>query len=195
MAESIPNPEQEKQAELLRQQQEQWELQKKELNEKFEDYWQKRQQKILEGIKERANGLHFRPEGENPEPILDVAGDTQARKAAKIEADRQRFEWLKAEQKKFFEAQKAERDRQAALEQERADKGPEVGADAPQNLPPRSHRPDRSLGQSRYEVLRQAEREAVAKEPAQHDKDMDERVKRNRALLREELAKDHERER
>ena len=209
MAESITNPEQERQAELLRQRQkeeqeaekqrradfEKWEARRKELSEEFEKNTRKEwERQAYNRLMAEARGLNFRPPG--MAALGNHATTEQVMDYARAEVDRKKFEWLKAEQKKFLEALKEERDKQAALAKERAEADQQRKAKALEapKLPPRSSRPDRGAGSSRYAELRQLESQDTPprKQAGGRDAELAERIERNRALLREELEKERQ---
>jgi len=200
MAESIPNPQDEKQAELQKAAQEKqkladlekWELRKQELLNQHKDHWQKQEQNANKRIIDRANGLHLRPDGMNPRPIVDKAGYEKAAKDAKAEIDREKFKWLKAEQGKFFNALKEDRDKQSALEQDKdTGKTQDTGKASPQP----SNEPQQDRSRSRYDALRETAQQTAAKGQGQQEKaeDRGERLRRMLEEQQQKKSRDHER--
>ncbi len=208
MTEFLPNSEQERQAELLRQQQEQKEkylladLEKwREIEEQRRKEYDEKQRAIDEQTSLRRKvdertGLHLRPDNRNPSGYISKELYEQLKQDAKREVEFRFNQMMNQERKLFLEAQQAERDKQTAQEQERADQEREAGtAHSQNNTPPRSLRPNRDPSLERYAVLHQeALKNAPDRQPAR-DEEMAERIERNRALLREAQEKERDRER
>ena len=219
MKESIPNTEEEKQAELLRKQkdseekvreleakrrEERWNQYKKELSDQFEantrKIWVKQ---TYDGIVDRANNPQLTPAELKPDLIIDKVEHEKALRDANAEVDRLKFEWLKEEYKKFIKAEKAEQERQARLAQERAAREEKTGklydrfhqeiesVNQPET-PPRQE-PDKNRSRAHYDGLREAGQAAANQKTPSHDTEMKERIERNRALLREEQERERER--
>jgi len=195
MADSITTPAPGNQAEsLLRQREkehradlERWEVRRKELSDDFEKNTRKEwERQAHHSLMAEARGLNFRPPGmaalgnhATPEQVMDYA---------RAEVDRRKFEWLKAEREAFLDAQRAEREQQAARAQDRARQEPEAAA---RNLAPRSFRPNRDHDPSRYAALRQP----ASGPSSARDEDKEVQAERNRARVRELLERQRGQER
>lgn len=200
MAESIPNSKDEKQAELSPQHQEtqekerlanleKWESRKQELLNHHKEYWQKEEQNRYKHIVQQANGLHLRPDGMKPDAIVDKAGYEKAAKDAKAHIAVKQFEWLKAEQGRFFKALEKDRDKQAALEQDRnSGKTQDTGKASPQL----SNELQQVRSRSRYDVLRATEQQTAGRNQ-ENANDRGELIRRMLEEQQQKKSRDHER--
>ncbi|MDD2800029.1 MAG: hypothetical protein PHE96_01110 [Methylococcales bacterium] len=198
MTESIPNPQDGKQAELQKEAQEKqkladlekWELRKQELLNQHKDHWQKQEQNANKRIIDRANGLHLRPDGMKPDPIVDKAGYEKAARDAKAEIAKEQFKWLKVEQEKFFKALKEDRNKQSALEQ---DKDTEKKQDTGKASPLPSNQPQQDRSRSRYDALRVTEQQTAVKGQQEKAEDRGEHLRRMLEEQKQKKSRDHER--